>query len=148
MKTTVKFLHSLHACDSGVNFAKRHKLIELDVSNALRQAVRIQSKNGFDYANWLIATLISDENKANYANFCVEKVSKGIYSSPELRPCIQGVRDNARRSIYGEHRRYFAVKAAQCAVQTALLAYGSSNEMVDDIINYGIKLYEGEQNAN
>ena len=72
MKTITKtFLEKHNACESGMDFVIKNKMIGLNPKDFI---LELHEKNHNDWANWLIVQLLTRKQKIQFAIFAAEQV--------------------------------------------------------------------------
>lgn len=68
---TLKFLKAHHACANGIKYVTDSNLIGLPGNQLVEKLIE---NNKFDWANWLIVRIMTNEQRLHYAIFAAEQV--------------------------------------------------------------------------
>ena len=169
MKITTKWLNEKHACKEGISWFKNQ-----NETNTSKLARKLLKEDHFVWASWLLTQAFTKNQRVAYAVYAAKKVL-GIYEAKHPdddrpRKAIEAaerflesgdttglVAANAAANAYAAAANTAAANAAAnaaayaadaaCATYSSYAAAYARREMQSKIIEYGIKLIEGDKNA-
>ena len=147
MKISMEWLNEKNACTEGKEWFNAQK-----ETNGKKLVVALMADNHSDWANWLLARIMTHKQQIKYAIYAAEKVLK-IYEDKypnDKRPrlAIEAARTYLKRptqenkaAAYAAHAAaYAAADAAYAAYATHAAAYAADAAVLKDILNYGLSL--------
>ena len=145
MKLTLEILQEKGACEESVNrFRTEH-------CDTVEQAIKMMMKEKlYDWCNWLLSRMLSNDDKIRYAIFAAEQVIdifEKIYPEDKRpRKAIKAANEYltaawAARAAWAAARAAWAAARAAWAAARAAWAAGDAKEKLQrKIIRYGLKM--------
>ncbi|MFA5323335.1 MAG: putative immunity protein, partial [Smithella sp.] len=74
MKITEEWLKGKNACISGMNFAEKNNLFDLDDFDLIKKLINYNSDESLNYALWIVRRVLTTDQNVKFAIFAAEQV--------------------------------------------------------------------------
>jgi hypothetical protein len=129
MKLSLKILRKLGACESGIDYYKNNQECE-SVEIAIEKLLASEYTKKYNWTNWLISNMLSNDNKIRYAIFAAESVldlfENGMPKDDRPRKAIEAAKN------YLSIKNTAAEDAAGAAARAAARAAWAAEDAAGD----------------